>query len=117
MDNLMTLLKPLHSKYLLTTYEQFYIHSFHKNGKLISEQSPGNPNPIFDLIIHLPKLDANRSSCALNPSMDMLPANQVWQPSAATGMYFISLQTKSHLYSTEATTHCTPHDNHATNVH
>ena len=31
-DNLMTLLKPLHSQHLLTTYEQFYTHSFHKNG-------------------------------------------------------------------------------------
>ena len=117
MDNLMTLLKPLHNKYLLATHEQFYIKSFHKNGKLISEQSPGNSNPLFDLIIHLPQLHANRASCALNPSMDMPPANQFWQPSAAMRVYFISLQTQSHLYTTEATTHCTPHDNHATNLH
>ena len=29
-----------------TTNEQFNIHSFHKNGKLISKQSPGSPNPL-----------------------------------------------------------------------
>jgi len=38
MNNLMTLLKPIHTQHLLTTYEQFYIHSFHKHGSLISEQ-------------------------------------------------------------------------------
>jgi len=76
MDNLMTLLKPLHSQYLLTTYEQFYIHSFHKNGKLISEQSPGSPNPLFNLTIHPPQLRANWASGASNPSMDILPASR-----------------------------------------
>ena len=85
MENLMTLLKPLHSQYLLTTYKQIYIHSFHKNGKLFSEQSPGNPNPLFNLTIHPPQLHANGASCASNPSMD-IPANRFWQPSAATGM-------------------------------
>jgi len=48
----MTLLKPLQTHCLLTKYEQFYIQFFHKNGKFISEQSPGNPNPLFDLTIH-----------------------------------------------------------------
>jgi len=76
-DNIMILLKPLHSQHLLTTYEQFYIHSFHKNGKLISEQSPGNPNPLFDLTTHLSQPRANRASCAKNPSMDTLPTNRV----------------------------------------
>jgi hypothetical protein len=38
-ESTMTLLKPLHSQHLLTTHEQLYIHSFHKNGKLI----PNNP--------------------------------------------------------------------------
>jgi len=48
-DNIMTLIKHLQSQHLLTAYEQFYIHSFHKNGKLISEPSPGSPNPRFDI--------------------------------------------------------------------
>jgi hypothetical protein len=75
-ENTMTLLKPLHSQHLLTTREQFYIHSFHKNGKLISQQSPGSPNPLFDLTTHLPHPRANRASCAMSPSMDALPANR-----------------------------------------
>jgi len=48
-DNLMTLLKPIHNRHLLSTYDQFFTHSFHKHGNLISEQSPGSPNPLFDL--------------------------------------------------------------------
>ena len=39
MNNLMTLLKPIHNQHLLTTYEQFYIHAFHKHSNLISEQT------------------------------------------------------------------------------
>jgi len=74
-DNIMTLIKPLHSQHLLTAYKQFYIHSFHKNGKLISEQSPGSPNPLFDLTIHQFEPRANRASCATNSSVYTLPAN------------------------------------------
>ena len=40
-DKTMTLLKPLSNTSLLTPYEQSYIHSLHKEGKLIYEQSPG----------------------------------------------------------------------------
>jgi len=75
-ESTMTLLKPLHRQHLLTTHEQFYIHSFHKNGKLFSEQSPGSPNPLFDLTTRMPHPRANRASCETNPSMDALPANR-----------------------------------------
>ena len=47
----MTLLKPLGNTSLLTPYEQYCIHSLHKEGKLISEQSPGDPNPLILLAI------------------------------------------------------------------
>jgi len=93
-------------------YEKFYIHSLHKNGKLIPEQSPGNSNPLLDLTIQPPQLCARGQLCFEYP-MEILHASRFWQPSAATGMYFINLQTKSHLHTTtEANTHSTPHDNH-----
>jgi len=47
----MTLLKALSNTSLLTPYEQYYINSLHKEGKLISEQSLGDPNPLFLLTI------------------------------------------------------------------
>jgi hypothetical protein len=50
-DKTMTLLKPLSNTSLLTPYEQYYIHSLHKEGKLISEQSPDDPNPLLLLTI------------------------------------------------------------------
>jgi len=73
-DNIMTLLKPIHNQHLLTTYEQFYIHSFHKHGILFSEQSPGSPNPLFDLAIHLPQ---PHTSCATYFPMDTQPVNRI----------------------------------------
>jgi hypothetical protein len=74
-ENIMTLLKPLHSQHLLTTTGQFYIHSFHKNSKPISEQSSGSPIPLFDLTTRPSHPRANRTSCATNSSMDTLLAN------------------------------------------
>jgi len=70
-----------------TTHEQLYMHYFHKNGNLISEQSPGSPNPLFDLTIRLPHPRANRVSCETNPSMDALPTNRTWPPSCSHGTY------------------------------
>ena len=51
-DKTMSLLKPISKTSLLTPYEQYYIHSFHKEGKLISEQSQSDPhNPLLLLAI------------------------------------------------------------------
>jgi hypothetical protein len=46
-DKKVTLLKPLSNTSLLMSYKQYYIHSLHKEGKLISEQSLGDPNPLL----------------------------------------------------------------------
>jgi hypothetical protein len=50
--NLMTPLKPLSNVKMLIPYEQFYIQSLHQAGKLISEQYPGEPSPLFQLAVH-----------------------------------------------------------------
>jgi len=47
-----SLLKPINNNSLLTPYEQFFIQSFHKSGRLISEQNPGEPNPLLQLAIN-----------------------------------------------------------------
>jgi hypothetical protein len=54
MNKLMTLLKPLKYENMLIPYEQFYIQSLHQAGKLIPEQHPREPNPLFQLAIHPP---------------------------------------------------------------
>jgi len=46
-DKTMTLLKPLTNTSLLKPYEQYYINSLHKEGKLIPEQCRGDPNPLL----------------------------------------------------------------------
>jgi len=35
---------------MLIPYEQLYIQSFHRNGKLIPEQNCGEQNPLFALV-------------------------------------------------------------------
>jgi hypothetical protein len=47
----MTLLKPLSTRSLLTPPELFFIQSYYKEKKLISEQNPGEPNPLIQLAI------------------------------------------------------------------
>ena len=42
-DNTITFLKPISNTSLLTPYEQYYTHSFHKEGKLIFELSTSDP--------------------------------------------------------------------------
>jgi hypothetical protein len=53
-DKTMTPLKPLGNTSLLIPCEQYYIHSLHKEGMLVSEQSPGDPNPMLLLAPTLP---------------------------------------------------------------
>jgi hypothetical protein len=51
MYDMMSLLKPLRNTNLLIPYEKFYILFLHQAGKLISEQYPGDPNPLLQLDI------------------------------------------------------------------
>ena len=52
MEKTMTLLKPVKNTSLLTPYEQFFIQAFHKSGRLVSEQNPGEPNPLLQMAIN-----------------------------------------------------------------
>jgi len=45
----MDLLKPHSTPSLLIPHELFFIQSFHKEGKLISEQNPAENNPLIQL--------------------------------------------------------------------
>jgi len=51
-EKTMTLLKPVKNTSLLTPYEQFFIQAFHKSGRLVSEQNPGEPNPLLQMAIN-----------------------------------------------------------------
>jgi len=52
MSRIMTLLKPLSSPSVLVPNEQYYIQTLHQEGKLIPEQHPGEPNPLFQTAIN-----------------------------------------------------------------
>jgi len=116
LDNLMTLLKPIHNQNLLTTYEQFHIHSFHKHGNLISEQSAGSPNPLFDLAIHPLQTHTTKVSCATYFPMDRQPANRIWLPTQARVCNLINLHVRSHLYTTAETTNHNNPPHHTTHL-
>jgi len=51
-NSTLTLLKPLNNPSLLLPYEQYYIQSLHQAGRLIPEQSPGETNPLFQMVIN-----------------------------------------------------------------
>jgi len=70
MHNLMALLKPLNNPNMLTPYEQFYIQTLHREGKLIPEQCPGDPNPLFELAIHPSHAPHDRVSCTISLIQD-----------------------------------------------
>jgi len=56
----MHLLNPINITSSLIPYEWLYIQSLHQRKKLLPEQSPGDPNPLFKLVIdpyHPPQLD------------------------------------------------------------
>jgi len=38
-------------QYMLTRYEQLFIHTFHHNGDLITEQGTSEHNPMFEMAI------------------------------------------------------------------
>ena len=63
MNCTMTLLKPLNNPRLLLPYEQYYIQSLHQEGKLILEQSPGETNPLFQMVIN-PQIPHEQASSA-----------------------------------------------------
>jgi len=48
----MTLLKPLNNPNMPIPYEQYYIQTLYREGKLIPEQSPGEINPLFQTVIN-----------------------------------------------------------------
>ena len=47
----MKLVKPFKDPRLLIPYEQLFIYKFHQENKLVTEQSPGEYNPLIQLAI------------------------------------------------------------------
>jgi hypothetical protein len=50
-DEIMILLKHIKDKPLLTPYEQYFIQTHYQQNKLITEQNPGEYNPLIQLTI------------------------------------------------------------------
>jgi hypothetical protein len=48
-NEIRTLLKLIEKTWMLITFEQFFIQSHHQRGQLITEQNPGDQNPIYQL--------------------------------------------------------------------
>jgi hypothetical protein len=70
----MTLLKPEHKTSMLIPYEQLFIQTYHRNGHIITEQSLGEPNLLFQLVI-----DTTPMSASMIKQINTLPtahANQ-----------------------------------------
>jgi hypothetical protein len=54
-EELMEMVKPIKNKRLLIPFEQFYIQKHHQENKLVTEQHPGEHNPLIQLAIDTTK--------------------------------------------------------------
>ena len=54
-EEIMELIKPIKNTRLLIPFEQFYIQKHHQENKLITEQHPGEHNPLIQLAIDTTK--------------------------------------------------------------
>jgi len=80
----------LSSPGMLIPYEQYYIQTLHREGKLIPEQNPGEINPLFQTVInpqppHTTWKDQLRFS--LQPRHHSSPTTPNLQHTANQGMY------------------------------
>ena len=89
----MTLLKPIQKESMLLSFEQFHIQALHQTGKLIPEQYPNDPNPLFQLTLSHPpptrhktepvkQQPANRTH---NPQLHTTPTT--WKPKVCTAYF------------------------------
>ena len=63
MNSIITLLKPINDTNLLLPYEQYYIQSLHREGKLIPEQNPEETNPSIQKAINPnPRISHDKTS-------------------------------------------------------
>jgi len=87
MNNIMKLLKPLSNPSMLTSYEKFYIQTFHQENKLIPEQYPGEQNPLFQTAIHPRPTTWKDQSCysLRSGNSSILPALKL--PSSSNSRY------------------------------
>ena len=53
MNDTMTLLKHEQKTHMLIPYEQLFIQTYHKQGRLIQEQHMGDTNPLFQIITRM----------------------------------------------------------------
>ena len=106
MNTTMNLLKPLSNPSLLTPHKLFFIQFFHKEEKLISEQTPGEHNPLIPLAIdpsHEPPLEKpvrQHSPHSAHIFLPDSPTSQQLQQVCATSIF--------PLPSTYQTPHTTP---------
>ena len=101
----------------LFLFRFFWVGSFHKHGNLISEQSPGSPNPLFYLAIHPSQPHTNEVSCSTYFPMDTQAANRIWLPTKPRVCNLINLYIRSHLYTTDETTNYNNPPNMKTDEH
>jgi len=96
----MTLLKPLNNPNLLFPYEEYYIQSLYREGKLIPEQNPGEIKPIFKTVINPqpPHSTWSDQLCfSLLHGYHPNPATQKLQHTSKQGRCNLKLTTPEHI--------------------
>ena len=96
MNQTMHLLNPINITSSLIPYKRLYIQSFHQGRKLIPEQRPGDPNPVFQPVIdpHHPQLD--KTSCMATSTPHTRPTQRLSRPPLIQKLGYVKLIYKQH---------------------
>jgi hypothetical protein len=60
-DEIMTMLKTIKHRPLFIPYEQFFTQAYHSQNKLITEQNPGEHNPLIQLAVNMIHTPCNKN--------------------------------------------------------
>jgi hypothetical protein len=86
-EEIIKLLKPTNHTSILIPYELFYIQSHHQHGQLISEQNPGELNPLIQLGLDTVQTHVTTWSIITGTKPKPVPTQTWLRPVITCGMY------------------------------
>jgi hypothetical protein len=90
-EEIMKLIKPTTHTSLLISYEALFIQLHQQKGQLITEQTPGKPNPLFQLYLNTTQIHLTNRSIQTDAPLKASSYKTVLQTDTNTGMYHESI--------------------------
>ena len=104
-EEIMKLLKPTNHTSMLIPYELFFIQSHHQHGQLISEQNPGELNPLIQLGLDTIQTHVTTWSITTGTIPKPVPT-QTWLRAVTTRGMYTHYYIYIHILESFNETHC-----------